>query len=238
MADKYSPRTDAEQLIVDSLLEVAVAQSSTLPNASTVRAALSDVATGELLSSLPIAEVLRDGGRGAALLYEFDASLMRALNETRASAGIPKNKPPLPRRPLDGPEASRSGLHPSGLPRRVPRMNLEAGVAHRAPEDMRGRLSNLRRGIQRGRSIESANEALKRAAEPEIVNEILAGGAVAASFTAGASVAKAKLEATTQRRKNELDAETERLRIASDERIAGMQTVRAQVEPEGPEGEQ
>ncbi|MFZ3570611.1 hypothetical protein ACOKM5_27145 [Streptomyces sp. BH097] len=84
-------------------------------------------------------------------------------------------------------------------------------------------------------SIESADAALKRGAEPEIVNEILAGGAVAASFTAAASIAKAKLEATTQRQKNTLDAETERLRIESNERIAGFQGMTAQVETEGPE---
>ncbi|MFJ9180659.1 hypothetical protein [Streptomyces sp. NPDC102360] len=89
-------------------------------------------------------------------------------------------------------------------------------------------------GTEGWRSIESADAALKRAAEPEIVNEILAGGAVAASFTAAASVAKAKLEATTQRRKNDLDAETERLRIASEERIAGFQAMSGQVEPEAP----
>ncbi|WP_330242433.1 hypothetical protein [Streptomyces sp. NBC_00525] len=71
--------------------------------------------------------------------------------------------------------------------------------------------------------IESADEALRRQSRAEIVNEILAGGAVAASFTAGAAVLKAKLEATTQREKNRMDTETERLRIASDERIAGLQ---------------
>jgi hypothetical protein len=89
------------------------------------------------------------------------------------------------------------------------------------------------------RPIESADEALKRAAEPEIVNEILAGGAVAASFTAAAGVAKAKIEATTQRRKNDLDAETERLRIAAEERIAGFQAVSGQaseIESADPDG--
>lgn len=73
------------------------------------------------------------------------------------------------------------------------------------------------------RPVESAEDALKRQAEPELMNEILAGGAVAASFTAAAGIAKAKIEATTQRRKNELDAETERLRIESEERIARLQ---------------
>ncbi|MCX4722829.1 hypothetical protein OG760_30250 [Streptomyces sp. NBC_00963] len=76
---------------------------------------------------------------------------------------------------------------------------------------------------RRRRHIESADEALKRQAEPELINEILAGGAVAASFTAAAGVAKAKIEATTQRRKNDLDADTQRLKIASDERIAMLQ---------------
>ncbi|MBO1335875.1 nitrate- and nitrite sensing domain-containing protein [Streptomyces sp. VRA16 Mangrove soil] len=54
------------------------------------------------------------------------------------------------------------GVTSSGLPRRVPRANLVEGTAEatpqggpqvsRAPEDVRGRLSNLRRGVQRGRS--------------------------------------------------------------------------------------
>jgi signal transduction histidine kinase len=54
------------------------------------------------------------------------------------------------------------GVTASGLPRRVPRANLVSGAAHqtprggpqvsRAPEDVGGRLANLRRGIQQGRS--------------------------------------------------------------------------------------
>ncbi|MFI7010518.1 nitrate- and nitrite sensing domain-containing protein [Streptomyces sp. NPDC050145] len=54
------------------------------------------------------------------------------------------------------------GVTSSGLPRRVPKANLVEGTAEstpqggpqisRAPEDVRGRLSNLRRGVQRGRS--------------------------------------------------------------------------------------
>ncbi|MFI5805396.1 nitrate- and nitrite sensing domain-containing protein [Streptomyces sp. NPDC051561] len=53
------------------------------------------------------------------------------------------------------------GITPSGLPKRVPKANLVEGTAEqspqggpqvsRAPEDVRGRLSNLRRGVQRGR---------------------------------------------------------------------------------------
>ncbi|WP_410536264.1 nitrate- and nitrite sensing domain-containing protein [Streptomyces sp. KL2] len=54
------------------------------------------------------------------------------------------------------------GVTPSGLPRRVPRANLVEGAAEqtpqegaqvsRNPEDVRGRLSNLHRGVRRGRT--------------------------------------------------------------------------------------
>ncbi|MEU7467886.1 nitrate- and nitrite sensing domain-containing protein [Streptomyces sp. NPDC044984] len=57
------------------------------------------------------------------------------------------------------------GVTSSGLPRRVPKANLVQGAAEttpqggpqvsRAPEDVRGRLSNLRRGVQRGRGAGS-----------------------------------------------------------------------------------
>nr|WP_263984182.1 nitrate- and nitrite sensing domain-containing protein [Streptomyces sp. HPF1205] len=60
-------------------------------------------------------------------------------------------------------EPSAGGVTPSGLPRRVPRANLVPGGAaqppapqggpqvSRAPDDVRGRLTSLRRGIQQGR---------------------------------------------------------------------------------------
>ncbi|MGK5627036.1 nitrate- and nitrite sensing domain-containing protein [Streptomyces sp. URMC 123] len=59
-------------------------------------------------------------------------------------------------------EPKAGGITTSGLPRRVPRANLVAGTAQqqtpqtgpqvsRAPDDVRGRLTNLRRGIQQGR---------------------------------------------------------------------------------------
>ncbi|WP_175410363.1 nitrate- and nitrite sensing domain-containing protein [Streptomyces sp. TRM64462] len=54
------------------------------------------------------------------------------------------------------------GVTASGLPRRIPKANLIEGTAEqtpqggpqvsRAPEDVRGRLSNLRRGVQQGRN--------------------------------------------------------------------------------------
>ncbi|MGW1074643.1 nitrate- and nitrite sensing domain-containing protein [Streptomyces sp. NPDC002537] len=59
-------------------------------------------------------------------------------------------------------EPKAGGITSSGLPRRVPKANLIEGKAEqtpqsgpqisRAPEDVRGRLSNLRRGVQQGRS--------------------------------------------------------------------------------------
>ncbi|MCK7627313.1 nitrate- and nitrite sensing domain-containing protein [Streptomyces sp. RS10V-4] len=59
-------------------------------------------------------------------------------------------------------QPSAGGVTASGLPRRVPKANLVEGTAEqsaqggpqvsRAPEDVRGRLSNLRRGVQQGRS--------------------------------------------------------------------------------------
>ncbi|WBB62833.1 nitrate- and nitrite sensing domain-containing protein [Streptomyces sp. WMMC500] len=63
------------------------------------------------------------------------------------------------------------GVTTSGLPRRVPRANLVAGTAQqsanasgtqvsRAPDDVRGRLTSLRRGIQRGRQAGGTGETL------------------------------------------------------------------------------
>ncbi|MFJ2650573.1 nitrate- and nitrite sensing domain-containing protein [Streptomyces sp. NPDC087420] len=62
------------------------------------------------------------------------------------------------------------GITTSGLPRRVPRANLVPGTAQeqnnqagpqvsRAPADVRGRLTNLRRGIQQGRQAGTAGPA-------------------------------------------------------------------------------
>ncbi|MEY9873739.1 signal transduction histidine kinase [Streptacidiphilus sp. MAP12-33] len=59
-------------------------------------------------------------------------------------------------------EPSAGGVMPSGLPRRVPKANLVPGTAEsqalpgpqvsRSPDEVRGRLTNLRRGIQQGRA--------------------------------------------------------------------------------------
>ncbi|MHA6763046.1 sensor histidine kinase [Streptacidiphilus sp. PAMC 29251] len=66
-------------------------------------------------------------------------------------------------------EPSAGGVLPSGLPRRVPQANLVPGTAEstpaegpqaqvsRSPEEVRGRLTNLRRGIQQGRQAGGDN---------------------------------------------------------------------------------
>ncbi|MFG2951829.1 hypothetical protein [Streptomyces adustus] len=57
----------------------------------------------------------------------------------------------------------------------------------------------------------------------------MASGAIAASATAAATVAKTKIEATTQRLKNEQDAANIRFKIEADERTAAIQAA-AEVE--------
>ncbi|MGW1955633.1 sensor histidine kinase [Streptomyces sp. NPDC001920] len=63
-------------------------------------------------------------------------------------------------------QPAAGGVTTSGLPRRVPRANLVPGTAQqqqhqpgpqvsRAPDDVRGRLTNLRRGIAQGRQVGS-----------------------------------------------------------------------------------
>ncbi|MEU6315807.1 nitrate- and nitrite sensing domain-containing protein [Streptomyces sp. NPDC047014] len=68
-------------------------------------------------------------------------------------------------------QPAAGGITTSGLPRRVPRANLVAGTAQqqaeaqagpqvsRAPDDVRGRLTNLRRGIQQGRQAGNNGQA-------------------------------------------------------------------------------
>ncbi|MEV5240304.1 nitrate- and nitrite sensing domain-containing protein [Streptomyces cinnamoneus] len=100
---------------------------------------------------------------------------------TRDGAEPEQGRQEAPRQPLEGEssewrsandelwqragklrEPKAGGVTPSGLPRRVPKANLVEGKAaeaaqdgpqvSRAPEDVRGRLANLRRGIQQGRN--------------------------------------------------------------------------------------
>ncbi|MER6096855.1 nitrate- and nitrite sensing domain-containing protein [Streptomyces sp. NPDC001728] len=93
----------------------------------------------------PSAPVPADGGRqngGAAWRTSPNDELVRQAERVRKPAA--------------------GGVTTSGLPRRVPKANLVPGTAQeqahsagpqvsRAPDDVRGRLTNLRRGIQQGR---------------------------------------------------------------------------------------
>ncbi|MEV5875665.1 nitrate- and nitrite sensing domain-containing protein [Streptomyces sp. NPDC052101] len=91
-------------------------------------------------------------GNGSAPAANGD-SAWRSANDERWQQAAQLRKP------------KAGGVTASGLPRRVPKANLVEGAAEstpqggpqvsRAPEDVRGRLSNLRRGVQRGRSAGS-----------------------------------------------------------------------------------
>ncbi|MFF2010753.1 nitrate- and nitrite sensing domain-containing protein [Streptomyces sp. NPDC058195] len=81
---------------------------------------------------------------------------------TPASSWRPSPNDELVRQAERVKKPAAGGVTTSGLPRRVPRANLVPGTAQqqnhqsgpqvsRAPDDVRGRLTNLRRGIQQGR---------------------------------------------------------------------------------------
>ncbi|MFE4022989.1 histidine kinase, partial [Streptomyces sp. NPDC059101] len=74
-------------------------------------------------------------------------------------------------------QPASGGITTSGLPRRVPRANLVAGTAQqqapqggpqvsRAPSDVRGRLTNLRRGIQQGRQAGTSSTGTHGIVDP------------------------------------------------------------------------
>ncbi|MGW8552021.1 nitrate- and nitrite sensing domain-containing protein [Streptomyces tubercidicus] len=75
-------------------------------------------------------------------------------------------------------QPAAGGITTSGLPRRVPRANLVAGTAQqqqssqsgpqvsRAPSDVRGRLTNLRRGIQQGRQAGTSSTGTHGVVDP------------------------------------------------------------------------
>ncbi|MHC3471907.1 nitrate- and nitrite sensing domain-containing protein [Streptomyces sp. 7R007] len=85
-----------------------------------------------------------------------DGGFWRSANDERWQQAAQLRKP------------KAGGVTSSGLPRRVPKANLIEGAAEstpqggpqvsRAPEDVRGRLSNLRRGVQRGRNAGAGSE--------------------------------------------------------------------------------
>ncbi|MDT0434880.1 MULTISPECIES: sensor histidine kinase [Streptomyces] len=95
-----------------------------------------------------------NGGNGTTGgIGNSDGGLWQSANDERWQQASQLRKP------------KAGGVTSSGLPRRVPKANLVEGAAEstpqggpqisRAPEDIRGRLSNLRRGVQRGRNAGS-----------------------------------------------------------------------------------
>ncbi|GAA3043374.1 hypothetical protein FHS39_000104 [Streptomyces olivoverticillatus] len=80
-------------------------------------------------------------------------------------------------------EPAAGGTTSSGLPRRVPRANLVDGTAQqqqslptgpavsRAPDDVRGRLTNLRRGIQQGRQAGNSSATGSHHVDPTYQQE-------------------------------------------------------------------
>ncbi|MGK5547748.1 nitrate- and nitrite sensing domain-containing protein [Streptomyces sp. URMC 127] len=80
-------------------------------------------------------------------------------------------------------EPASGGTTASGLPRRVPRANLVDGTAEtqavpqvgpqvsRAPDDVRGRLTNLRRGIQQGRQAGNTSSTGNHTVDPTYQQE-------------------------------------------------------------------
>ncbi|MEU8996513.1 nitrate- and nitrite sensing domain-containing protein [Streptomyces caniferus] len=99
----------------------------------------------------------RDGARGEAPVNGARNAAPAEASQWRSS---PNDETWRQAEQIRQPAAG--GITTSGLPRRVPRANLVAGTAQqqstqsgpqvsRAPGDVRGRLTNLRRGIQQGR---------------------------------------------------------------------------------------
>ncbi|GGU44932.1 ATPase [Streptomyces albospinus] len=113
--------------------------------------------TASAIHSLTDAGLPRRGGgspqaqqRTEPEIGQDDGSVWRSANDERWQRAERLRQP------------TAGGVTASGLPRRVPKANLVEGTAEqtaqggpqvsRAPEDVRGRLSNLRRGVQQGRS--------------------------------------------------------------------------------------
>lgn len=217
--DASKARIEERRRIVSSELRVAFKESETLADDWDIRSVLFHVAVvavyGPELTMASYAAGLRHRhDRGAQFCSDFISTLMARL----APYPLPPDTPSRP---------------PAGFLDSFYEGVVEGGAASDAEVQASRSVSSFKLRLRDSDSaIESADQALSRQARAEIVNEILAGGAVAASVTAAASVAKAKIEATTQRRKIDLDAETQRLKIASDERIAGFQALRAQA-PQG-----
>ncbi|MEU3515570.1 nitrate- and nitrite sensing domain-containing protein [Streptomyces sp. NPDC006654] len=125
-----------------------------LPRRGSVGGGTSGVnGTGGANSTSPAQQAPAPSAQAAPATEPTGESNWRSQNDERWQQASALRKP------------KAGGVTSSGLPRRVPKANLVEGAAastpqggpqvSRAPEDVRGRLSNLRRGVQRGRSAGS-----------------------------------------------------------------------------------
>jgi signal transduction histidine kinase len=136
-------------------------------------------ATGPIDSRTPLYDTLETnwfrGGRGGDAGQQQNDAAAPAQQPQQASAPQQRSSAPtwrsspnddLVRQAERVRQPASGGVTTSGLPRRVPRANLVPGTAQqqqhqsgpqvsRAPQDVRGRLTNLRRGIAQGRQAGS-----------------------------------------------------------------------------------
>ncbi|MFI9465821.1 sensor histidine kinase [Streptomyces xiamenensis] len=120
------------------------------------------------------------GGFGAAPRDDFPRTEPAAATPGASPSWRPSPNDELGRQAGQLRQPSAGGVTTSGLPRRVPRANLVAGAAQqsqqqaaptgpqvsRAPDAVRGRLTNLRRGIQQGRQANSTAGRTDRGSGP------------------------------------------------------------------------
>ncbi|MFJ2441788.1 nitrate- and nitrite sensing domain-containing protein [Streptomyces sp. NPDC087658] len=108
------------------------------------------------------------GSLGSGTGSGSSGSNTHGVSATSSWRATPNDDPGRQAERVKKPQAG--GLTTSGLPRRVPRANLVPGTAQeqntqagpqvsRAPADVRGRLTNLRRGIQQGRQAGNTGPA-------------------------------------------------------------------------------
>jgi signal transduction histidine kinase len=133
-----------------------------------------DRSTGERLNWFTGAREAPDTGNGSTAAPATRQQEGAGWQSPSSAAWRPEEAAPIAPAPIapawTGVKASEAaGTTPSGLPRRVPRQNLVPGHVpepvsgtgpqlSRAPEEVRGRLSELRRGVQQGRTAQSTEQ--------------------------------------------------------------------------------
>ncbi|MFE2228250.1 sensor histidine kinase [Streptomyces kronopolitis] len=126
--------------------------------------------------ALPRRGAAQDGGaRGGAPAAAGGAERTPAPSDASQWRSSPNDETWRQAEQIRQPAAG--GITTSGLPRRVPRANLVAGTAQqqtdqsgpqvsRSPSDVRGRLTNLRRGIQQGRQAGTSSTGTHGIVDP------------------------------------------------------------------------